>query len=40
VRKQFQQRMNDWELRKLQVAWSLRASNDEPSGKAASRDSR
>jgi hypothetical protein len=36
----FRQGMSDWELRKVQVAWSLRASKDEPSGTAASRNSR
>jgi rhomboid protease GluP len=40
VRRAFRQWMSDWELRMVQVAWSLRASKDEPSGKAASRDSR
>ena len=40
VRREFRQRMSDWELRMLQVAWSLLASKDEASGKAASRDSR
>ena len=40
VRRQFRQWMADWELRMVQVAWSLRASKDAPSGKATSRDSR
>jgi membrane associated rhomboid family serine protease len=40
LRREFRQRMSDWELRMLQVAWSLLASKDEPSGKAAIRDSR
>jgi hypothetical protein len=40
VRRAFRQWMSDWELRMLEVAWSLRASKDEPSGTAASRNSR
>jgi hypothetical protein len=40
VRREFRQWMSDWEVRMLQVAWSLRASKDEPSGKATSHDPR
>jgi hypothetical protein len=40
LRRQFRQWMSDWELRMLQVEWSLRATKDESSGNATSRDSR
>jgi hypothetical protein len=40
MRRAFRQWMSDWELRKVQVAWSLRAAKDEPSDTAASRNSR
>jgi rhomboid protease GluP len=40
VRREFRRWMSDWEMRMLQVAWSLRASNVEPSGNATSRDPR